>query len=151
MLVSPMLVAHIIHSPRPLLRELCALCVKTHLEPRPAISRHLVAKSRRIRASLKPAHNPFRIRSYKKTGEGEGSPLPSAASPHKRPFTPSRGRGATPLRDTHERPQPLSALGFTSQFSGYRGWGYSAQIRRVVTSLHHLFFASPRSRGKLCN
>jgi len=47
------------------LRELCVLCVKTHPQPRPALSRCLAAKPRRICISAKPTHNPFRIRSFK--------------------------------------------------------------------------------------
>jgi hypothetical protein len=65
-------VANSIHSPHPLLRERRlprpgrgALCVKTHLQPRPAVSVHLVAKSSSIRSSAKDTHNPFRIRSFK--------------------------------------------------------------------------------------
>ncbi len=67
-----MLVANSIHSPHPLLRERRfprpgrgALCVKTHLQPRPTVCVHLATKSSRIRSSAKHTHNPFRMRSFK--------------------------------------------------------------------------------------
>jgi len=63
MLPSHMVVVNVIHSPRPLLPELSALCVKIRFQT--GLSVHLAAKSSRIRSSAKHTHNPFRIRSFK--------------------------------------------------------------------------------------
>jgi hypothetical protein len=78
-----MLAANPAQLSRTSLRVLCVLCVKTHLQPRPALSLLFTAKSRRIRTYEKRTRNPFRmntsktldlksfrIRTYKKTGGG---------------------------------------------------------------------------------
>ena len=77
----------------PPLRALCALCVKTHIQPRPGVSLQFAANPRRMNTSAKRTLNPcrmntsktqhlksFRIRTYKKTGEGG----PGSSSPESR-------------------------------------------------------------------
>jgi hypothetical protein len=143
-----MVAANLTQSPLLFLRELCALRVKIYLQPGPAHSCHRAPKSRRICSSEKLGPNafrmrsfktqdlkPFRICSYKKTGQGEGHPLRIRRVPTytpERPFTPSRGRGAAPFR----------AWIYFKVLCIAGGAGHSAQIGRVVTSLRSYFIAS---------
>ena len=142
-----MFVANSIHSPHPLLRERRfprpgrgALCVKTHLQPRPTVSVHLATKSSRIRSSAKHTHNPFRMRSfktqdlksfririYKKTGGGGQTRSAIAPSMRWKKNSPprtttmtmpeeasSRAPGGCPCPvNAHRKPSITPAMGFS--------------------------------------
>jgi hypothetical protein len=94
------------------------LRVKAHLAPPPTFSPLLIAKSRRIRTYANPTYNPFtmntsktkdlksfRIRTYKKTGEGAP---PTGQELHRRAATrkvcpPTAQIPHTPLASSAER------------------------------------------------
>jgi hypothetical protein len=118
--------------------------VKTDLQPRPALSPQLTAKSRttlrlravlarRIRTSAKHTGNPsrmntsktldlkpFRMCSYKKTGEGVAEISVSAPCP----YTPTRGQGASYACATRRNPRnPNLFMGLLYNLRTPGGWG----------------------------
>jgi hypothetical protein len=145
MLPSFMVVANPTPSSLPLLRTLCVPCVKTHILPRPAVSLDLAAKSHRIRTSEKSAPNPIRMCSFKTQ---DLKPFRMCSSKKKGEGIPFHIRCVA--AHTHERRQPLSIHGVTSQLLDTRGVGGTRRksaesLRRcVVTSLLLCFIAQPR-------
>jgi hypothetical protein len=108
--------------------------VKTDLQPRPALSSQLTAKSRRFRTSAKHVSNLFGIRTsktqdlkvfrmttYKKTGEGVAEISVSAPCP----YTPSRGQGASYVCATRRNPRnPNLFMGLLHNSRTPGGGGY---------------------------